>query len=63
MIEIEGHADEIHDEGLRTLFKATPQDQALRFVIGRELYNSLERIVDRFEDVANEIQGLVIDHA
>ena len=62
MIEIEGHADAIHDEGLRTLFQSTGDDGAMRFIINRELYNSLERIVDRFEDVANEIQGLVIDH-
>ena len=35
----------------------------MAFIVGRELYGSLEKIVDRFEDVANEIQGLVIDHA
>jgi uncharacterized protein Yka (UPF0111/DUF47 family) len=33
------------------------------FVVGREIYGHLERVVNRFEDVANEIQGLVIDHA
>ena len=33
------------------------------FIVARELYNHLERVVDRFEDVANEIDGLVIDHA
>lgn len=64
IVELEGHADRIHDDGLKVLFKSTsPTDDAMRFVIGRELYNSLERVVDRFEDVANEIQGLVIDHA
>ena len=63
LIEMEGHADHIHDEGIKALFRSTNDGEAMRFVIGRELYNSLERIVDRFEDVANEIQGLVIDHA
>ena len=67
IIELEGDADRIHDDGLKTLFKSVGTDgtgtDAMRFVIGRELYKSLERIVDRFEDVANEIQGLVIDHA
>ena len=62
MIALEGDADEIHNDGLKALFKAADGD-AMRFVIGRELYNSLERVVDRFEDVANELQGLVIDHA
>ena len=33
------------------------------FIIGREIYSHLEKITDRFEDVANEIQGLVLDHA
>jgi uncharacterized protein len=64
MIELEGEADKIHDDGLRKLFKAEQGGgDAMRFVVGRELYNSLERVVDRFEDVANELQGLVIDHA
>ena len=62
MIEIEGHADAIHDDGLRQLFQSC-HDKPMQFIIGRELYTNLERIVDRFEDVANEIQGLVIDHA
>lgn len=62
MIEIEGHADDIHDTGVKALFEGTDGD-VRRFVAHREIYSHLERIVDRFEDVANEIQGLVIDHA
>lgn len=62
VIEIEGRADTVHEEGLRALFQAN-QDQPMQFVVRREIYSHLERVVDRFEDVANEIQGLVIDHA
>lgn len=62
LIEIEGRADTVHDGGLRALFQAY-QDQPMQFVVRREIYSHLERVVDRFEDVANEIQGLVIDHA
>jgi uncharacterized protein Yka (UPF0111/DUF47 family) len=62
MIQIEGQADTIHEEGLRALFQRH-QDQPMQFIIGRDLYSHLEKVVDRFEDVANEIQGLVIDHA
>lgn len=62
MIELEGDADRIHADGLRALYRSVDGD-ALRFVVGRELYNNLERVVDRFEDVANAIQGIVIDHA
>lgn len=61
IIEIEGHADAITEEGLKELYRTA--GDPMRFIVGRELYGSLEKIVDRFEDVANEIQGLVIDHA
>jgi predicted phosphate transport protein (TIGR00153 family) len=62
LVELEGHADEIHDQGLKALFKAC-KDRPMDFVVGQEIYAHLEKITDRFEDVANEIQGLVIDHA
>ncbi|MDX3885542.1 MULTISPECIES: DUF47 family protein [Sphingomonas] len=63
LVRIEGHADEIHDAGLRALYRAHIDSKPLEFIVGREIYSHLEKIVDRFEDVANEIQGLVIDHA
>ena len=37
--------------------------EAMNFLIGREVYRHLERVLDGFEDVADEIQGIVIDHA
>jgi uncharacterized protein len=64
LVALEGQADSIHDAGLKALFIASHDQESLRqFVVGRELFRCLEKIVDRFEDVANEIQGLVIDHA
>ena len=63
LVKIEGHGDEIHDAGLKSLFKAASSEGAMRFVVGQEIYNHLERVIDRFEDVANEVQGLVLDHA
>ncbi|HWW64622.1 MAG TPA: DUF47 family protein [Sphingomonadaceae bacterium] len=63
LVRIEGDADDIHDAGLKALFKAQNGKSAMDFIVGRELYSHLEKIVDRFEDVANEIEGLVIDHA
>lgn len=62
MVEIEGTADDIHDAGVKALYQRTASDFR-SFTVGREIYSHLEKIVDRFEDVANEIQGLVIDHA
>jgi uncharacterized protein len=64
LVRIEGHADDIHDAGRKALFKAhKDSNTAMDFIVSNEIYSHLERIVDRFEDVANEIQGLVIDHA
>ncbi len=63
LVRMEGHADEIHAAGLKRLFKDVGKKDTLRFIISQELYRHLERVVDRFEDVANEIDGLVIDHA
>ncbi len=45
------------------LFREHGETNTIHFMIARELYSHLERVVDRFEDVANEIDGLVIDHA
>lgn len=63
LVRMEGQADNIHDDGLRALFKAHGATNTLRFIVSREIYGHLERVIDRFEDVANEIDGLVIDHA
>lgn len=63
LVRIEGHADDIYESGRRALYEAHRESGAMAFIIGNEIYNHLEKIVDRFEDVANEIQGLVIDHA
>ena len=62
LVELEGRADEFHAAGLKSLLKATA-NEPMQFIIGREIYSHLERTADRFEDIANEIQGLVIDHA
>ena len=36
--------------------------EGIRYVIGTEVYDHLEQVVDRFEDVANEISGIVIEN-
>jgi uncharacterized protein len=61
MTRIEGRADELHDEGLKALFHADAANP-MAFIIGSEIYGHLEKVVDRFEDVANEINSLVIEH-
>lgn len=62
MIAIEEKSDQLHDEGRKALFLASRNDGAMNFIIGGEIYDHLEKVVDRFEDVANEISALVTDH-
>ena len=59
---IEEQSDQMYDTGLKELFKATPKDQALDFVIGAELFDRLEKVCDRFEDVAHVMSDIVIEH-
>jgi hypothetical protein len=63
IVNLEGQADDLHDAGLKALFKQHGKEKAMNFLIGREVYRHLERVLDGFEDVADEIQGIVIDHA
>lgn len=63
LVRIESHADEIHRAGLKRVFVEFGPTDPLAFSVHREVFKHLERIVDAFEDVANEIDGIVIDHA
>jgi predicted phosphate transport protein (TIGR00153 family) len=62
MTRIEGRADELHYDGLKALFHARTDSSPMAFIVGSEIYGHLEKVVDRFEDVANEINSLVIEH-
>lgn len=61
VIQLEGRADDVHNKGLKALYLAS-QDKPLAFMVGVELYDHLEKVMDRFEDVANRISGIVIEH-
>jgi uncharacterized protein len=59
---IEERSDELYDRGLKELFKKHARSDAMAYLIGSEIYGELEKVVDRFEDVANEISGIVIEN-
>ena len=63
LVRLEGSADDIHAIGLKKAFEEFGQTSAIRFIVAREIFKHLERVADAFEDVANEIDGIVIDHA
>ena len=39
-----------------------PAHELAGFIVGNEIYDHLEKVVDRFDDVANEIHGIVIEN-
>ncbi|ASY71132.1 MAG: DUF47 domain-containing protein [Sinorhizobium fredii] len=59
---VEGRSDELHEQGLKDLYKRHGGTNPMAYIIGSELYGELEKVVDRFEDVANEISGIVIEN-
>ena len=63
VVHLEGRADELHQQGLKALFQQHGAERPMDFIVGREIYSHVERVLDRLEDVADEIQGIVIDHA
>jgi predicted phosphate transport protein (TIGR00153 family) len=58
---LEEQADELNDAGIKALFLKHRGGDAMAFIIGNEIYDHLEKVVDRFEDVANRISGIVIE--
>ena len=59
---VEGHSDDLHEAGLKMLFRTYGKTDAMSFLIGREVYGELEKVLDRFEDVAKEISGIVLEN-
>ncbi len=62
LVSLEGDADDVHAAGLKRAFQNARADP-LQFAVAREVFKNLERVTDSFEDVANQIDGIVIDHA
>jgi predicted phosphate transport protein (TIGR00153 family) len=59
---LEERSDELHDSGLKALFRAHGENQAMNFVIGADVYGHLERVVDRIEDVGKYVNSIVVEH-
>src|SRR3974390_311497 len=55
---LEGRADELHDIGLRELYPDKTKSDPMGFFVGNEVYDHLEKVVDRFDDVANVMHGI-----
>ena len=63
IIRLEDTADGLHDLGIKALFTKHRTGNAMEYIVGIEIYDHLEKVMDRFEDVANRISGIVIEQA
>jgi len=61
IIRLEDDSDTLNDIGIKTLFKRHENGNAMTYIVGAEIYNHLERVMDRFEDVAHRVAGIVIE--
>lgn len=59
---LEELADGLHDQGLKALFRDHRTSDPMGYIVGAEVYDHLEKVMDRFEDVANRISAIVIEH-
>jgi predicted phosphate transport protein (TIGR00153 family) len=58
---LEDASDELNDQGIKALYKRYREGNAMGYIVGVEIYDHLERVMDRFEDVANRISAIVIE--
>ena len=59
---LEEISDQLHDQGLKDLFHAHRANDPMGFIVGTEIYGHLEKVVDSFEDVADRVSGIVLEH-
>ncbi len=58
---IENRSDDVYDAGMKALYQAH-QDRPMAFIVGADILDHLEKVIDRFEDVSNSISGILIEH-
>jgi len=61
IIRLEEDADALNDNGIKALYLRHRKGNAMNYIVGIEIYDHLEKVMDRFEDVANRISGIMIE--
>jgi uncharacterized protein len=61
IIRLEEESDTLNDTGIKSLYRRHRDGNAMNYIIGVEIYDHLEKVMDCFEDVANRISGLAIE--
>ena len=60
--QLEEHSDELHDQGLKAILQANGRSDPMAFIIGSAMYEHLEKVVDRLENVANRVSDILTEH-
>jgi predicted phosphate transport protein (TIGR00153 family) len=60
--KVEGETDDVYDAARSRLFQTMGSAKALDFWVLSEILDHLERVMDRLEDVAHEVHGIMIEH-
>jgi len=61
VIRLESESDDLHDQGIKALFKGPGTENPMAYIVGAQIYDHLEKVLDRFEDVANRVSGILIE--
>ena len=61
IVHLEEGADTLNAQGIKQLYRRHRNGNAMDYLVGLEIYDHLEKVMDRFEDVANRIGGILIE--
>lgn len=61
IVHLEEDSDTLNENGIKSLYKKHRDGNAMNYLVGIEIYDHLEKVMDRFEDVANRISSIVIE--
>jgi predicted phosphate transport protein (TIGR00153 family) len=59
---LEDESDALYDAGIQALYRGPARKDPMAYIVGAEIYDHLEKVVDRFEDVAKSISAVLIEH-
>jgi predicted phosphate transport protein (TIGR00153 family) len=62
VVKLEEESDLLYIQGLKELYLAHKECQPMAYIVGKEIYAHLEKVVDCFENVANRMSGILLEH-
>ncbi len=62
IVALEEESDHLYMQGLKDLYRAHKESQPMAYIVGAEIYSHLEKVVDCFEDVADRMSGILLEH-